>query len=126
MSYYTRQQAQHPSAALPVDAGTPPGPSKAGTQPPAPTHQDAAATNHGAGDLTTTNPIDDIAKEIANDISNISEEGKVIVSSILKLVKAIQISSAEKDTKIMQLESKVDKLQTRIVQLETSIDDCNQ
>ena len=86
---------------------------------PSPLALQDATTGQGASVQTTK----DILDIISNEISNISEEGKVIVSSI---VKAIQIISKNQDLKITQLQNQVDKLQTRVTQLESEIDDCNQ
>ena len=102
-------------------AGMTPDLAGASTQPP-PALQDAAVatvTNQGVGDETPT----DIMQIIANEITNISAEGKAIVSSIIK---AMEIITANKDSKIMQLQSQVDQLQTRVGQLETKLDDIDQ
>ena len=60
---------------------------------------------------------------ISSDISALSQEGKVIVSTI---VKALSIISQEKDTEINKLQDRVDSLESKVTKLEEQLDDVEQ
>lgn len=60
---------------------------------------------------------------ISAETSNISEEGKTIVSTIIK---AMQIIISQKDEVITQLQSQVRQLETRVSELENLVDEVNQ
>lgn len=67
--------------------------------------------------------LQDIQNNITEDIQNISEEGKTIVSAIIK---AFQLFLQQKDTKIDQLSSEVTELKVKVNTLENQLDDINQ
>ena len=64
-----------------------------------------------------------ILRLIEDDIKTLSEEGKAIVSTIIK---ALQIMSDTKDQTIEKLQTKIEALGNRILQLEDQLDDVNQ
>ena len=72
-------------------------------------------------DLATSST--NILELFSRDITKLSEEGKIIVNIV---VKAIAISSQEKDTTIAKLQSKVESLESKITKLEEQIDDVEQ
>lgn len=80
---------------------------------------DKTATQAMGQQAPTTNIFD----LISSDIARLSEEGKVIVSTI---VKALSILSNEKDEKIEKLQSKVTSLEDTVSRLENQLDDVEQ
>ena len=72
-------------------------------------------------DLTT--PSTNILDLISSDTSKLSQEGKVIVSTI---VKAMTMLMKEKDHTIAKLQTRVDSLENKIAKLEDQIDDVEQ
>lgn len=60
---------------------------------------------------------------ISSDISALSQEGKIIVSTI---VKALSLVSQEKDKEIAKMQDTVDSLKDRITKLEEQLDDVEQ
>lgn len=68
-------------------------------------------------------PTTNIMDLISSDIAALSQEGKVIVSTI---VKAVSILSQEKDNEIAKLHDKVSSLQKTVNKLEEQLDDVEQ
>ncbi|XP_045104317.1 uncharacterized protein LOC123499839 [Portunus trituberculatus] len=65
----------------------------------------------------------DILDLITDETETISEEGKIIVNTIIK---AMQLINNQKDEKISQLESHVKQLENRVTELENQVDEVNQ
>lgn len=68
-------------------------------------------------------PTTNIMHLISSDIASLSQEGKVIVSTI---VKALAILSQEKDKEIAKLQDQVSSLQKTVRKLEEQVDDVEQ
>lgn len=106
-----------------------PGPAAGqGADTPAPSTSHAAPppmaqSQHPPTEAGLPPSLQDIHNNITEDIKNISEEGKTIVSTIIK---AFQLFLAQKDTKIEELNSEVTVLKETVSLLENQLDDINQ
>lgn len=110
----------------PVQTVTTGQPSTRPKQPPPPQPANSAkssTSNHTPAPEQPASPSLDILNTLQGDISTLSQEGKVIVNTI---VKALQTLLDMKEQKIRDLESRVNELENKTIDLENQIDDCNQ
>ena len=102
------------AAAQPSRSAQPPTPAQATPAQATPAQPTATLDPQSTLDIFTT---------LQYDISTLSNEGKIIVQTIIK---AVQAMSEKKDKVINQLQNKVSVLENEIYDLENQIDDVNQ
>lgn len=116
----TGKPTKQPNAAPETEQELPPPPATPTMTAPA---SQAEVTTVSSQDTLASDVPSDILSLIGNELTHISEEGKVIIRTI---VKATQLMINHKDKKITALQNDITKLENRVVQLENQIDEVNQ